>query len=364
MKYLKPISLFALTCVSAMLLLEVYVRGGRIESTLNTDVDRNIGRIRKANAQYVYYNEGMSIGEFNRYGYIGPEYHPQKPANTLRIALLGDSYTEGLYMSEERHFRSLLEEALQQKFPAKNIQLLNFGRSGFDLSDMYAYEKNFVSRFHPDVTLYLINPFDFIQRNTDPLVPYWYLENDSLELNMDFVRSNEHQSYQMMKGILQRSALLQMVKNAYNLAKSDQASSIVLDKLAPEKEDKLTHFKKNYRIEDITQQKVSQAIVNRLATRRDVVIINRDREQWPREIVRWAGVDSSRFVDMGALFTRLDQKGHDAQYWKATNQIGHWNIKTQEYVTTFLLNKLGPILQQHQKSLTPPGHTTNERAMR
>lgn len=363
MKYLTFISTFILTSLVVVALLEVYVRGGRIESTLNTDVDRKIGRVRKANAQYIYYNEGMSIGEFNEYGYIGPTYHPQKPANTLRIALLGDSYTEGLYMSEDRHFRSLLEEAMQQQFPGKNIQLLNFGRSGFDLSDMYAYEQNFVSQFDPDIVLYLIDPFDFIQRNTDPLVPYWYLENDSLKLNREFVGSSDHHSYQMVKGVLQQSALLQMLKNAYNLANSDQASSIVLDKLVPKQEDVLSHFKNNYRIEDITEQRVSQAIVRRLAARRNVIIINRGSSSWPREIVQWSGISPTRFVDMGPLFARLNRKGHQARYWKATGQTGHWNVKTQEYVTTFLLNKLSPILRGYQNGLLTGKGTYNNSAL-
>ena len=351
MKYLKSVGIFVLTGLMVMVVLEMYVRGGRIESALNTDVDRKIGRIRKPNAQYIYYNEGMSIGEFNEYGYIGPTYHPPKPANTLRIALLGDSYTEGLYMSEERHFRALLEEALQRQYPQKDIQLLNFGRSGFDLSDMYAYEKNFVAQFHPDIVLYLINPFDFIQRNTDSLVPYWYLENDSLKLNREFTQSGDHQAYQMMKGVLQHSALLQMAKNAYNLARSDQASSIVLDKLAADEEDKLTHFKQNYRIEDITKQEVSQAIIKQLAARRDVIVVNRDNEPLPREIMQWAEIDSSRFIDMAPLFTHLNKKGHRVRYWKSTNQIGHWNVKTQKHVTAFLFEKLNPILRKRHSNL-------------
>ena len=351
MKYIKFLGVFLLTTAAMMLLLEIYIRGGRIESTLNTDVDPAIGRIRKANAQYIYYNEGMSIGEFNEYGYIGPAYHPQKPAGVLRIALLGDSYTEGLYMSEDQHFRSLLEEKLQQKYPNRAIQLLNFGRSGFDLSDMYAYEKNFVAQFNPDLVLYLINPFDFIQRNTDPLVPYWYVENDSLKLNMNFAQGQAHQTYQTMKGVLQRSALLQMTKNAYNLAKSEQAPSIVLDKLLSEEED-LSHFKQNYRNEDIMQQEVSQKIISRLAARHDVIIVNRDDKSWSEKIMRWAKIDSARFIDLGNLFAHLRHDGHDAHYWKSTNQHGHWNVKTQQHVTTYLLSKLTPILQRNQSLIT------------
>ncbi len=348
MKYIKFVSVFILTVVSMMLLLEAYIRWGRIESTLNTDVDPTIGRVRKANAQYIYYNEGMSIGKFNEYGYIGPTYHPQKPSGALRIALLGDSYTEGLYMAEEQHFRALLEERLQRTYPEKDIQLLNFGRSGFDLSDMYAYEKNFVAQFEPDLVLYLINPFNLIQRNTDPLVPYWYVEDDSLKLNMNFTQGRAHQTYQMMKGILQQSALLQMTKNAYNLAKSEQASAIILDKLASE-EDELSHFKQHYRVKDITQHEVSRRIITQLSTRQDVIIVNRDSKRWPDEIMQWASVDAARFIDLGPLFAQLHEQGYNTNYWKSTNQIGHWNVKTQQQVTTYLLSKLQPILRRNQR---------------
>ncbi len=358
MKYVKFIGVFFLTTAVVMLLLEAYIRGGRIESTLNTDVDPEVGRVRRANAQYIFYNEGMSIGEFNEYGYIGPAYPPNKPTNTVRIALLGDSYTEGLYMAEERHFRSLLENALQSKYPEKTVQVLNFGRSGFDLSDMYAYEKNFVSQFSPDLVLYLIDPFDFIQRNTDPLVPYWYLEGDSLKLNMQFAQGDDHESYQLVKGFLQKSALLQMLKNAYNLAKSDQATTIVLDKLAPTPKDELGHFKDNYRTEDITSQKVSQKIIQQLSDRRDVIVINRGQKPWRSEIVRWSTVDPARFIDMGPLFVRLQEEGHKARYWKSTDQTGHWNVKTQKYVTAFLTDRLDPIIQKKDKYLANQGKTS------
>ena len=352
MKYVKFIGVFFLTVAAVMLLLEAYVRGGRIESTLNTDVDPEVGRVRRANAQYIFYNEGMSIGEFNEYGYIGPAYSPNKATNTIRIALLGDSYTEGLYMAEERHFRALLEQALQEKHPEKAIEILNFGRSGFDLSDMYAYEKNFVSKFDPDLVLYLINPFDFIQRNTDPLVPYWYLENDSLKLNMKFTEGGDHKTFQLVKGVLQKSALLQMLKNAYNLAKSEEATSIVLDKLAPASKDELSNFKKNYQFEeDIASQEVSQEIMQRLSARPDVVVINRGQNPWTSQIIRWASVNSARFIDLGPLFVRLREEGHETRYWKSTNQHGHWNVQTQKYVTAFLLDRLDTIVQQQHKFL-------------
>lgn len=350
-RYLKFIGVFAATTVLMALLLEGYVRGGRIESALNTDVDPNIGRIRKANAQYIIYNEGMAIGEFNKYGYIGPDYPRLKPDNTLRIALLGDSYVEGLYMSEERHFRTLLEASLQEKYPNKEVQILNFGRSGFDLSDMYAYENTFVEQFNPDFVLYFINPFDFIQVHKDPLVPYWDLKNDSLVLNKGFARGEKIRAYRRVKGLLQQSALLQMLKNAYNLAKSPEAFSIVLDKLAPPQDDTHQNLKKNLRVEDITKQRVSKEIMRRLTARQDAIIVNRDEEAWPREIARWANVDSVRFVDLGSLFVQLQQRGHRPRFWKSTQRTGHWNVETQEYVTAFLSNRLDSMLMQHESLL-------------
>ena len=351
MKHLKIAGIFILTVLAVMLLLEVYIRGARIESTLNTDVDLAIGRVRRANAQYIYYNEGMSIGQFNNYGYIGPAYHPQKPTNTLRIALLGDSYTEGLYMDEEQHFRALLENEIQQQYPSKNIQILNFGRSAFDLSDMYAYEKNFVSRFNPDVILYLINPYDLIQQNTDPLVPHWYLKNDSLKLNMGFKHKESLQTYQSVKGILQHSALLQMVKNSYNLFRSEKASSIIFDKLVAEEEGDYNKLKHTYQAEDIMQHEVSKKILEKLTRREEVIIVNRDEKPWPLSIMQWAGIDSRRFIDLSPLFLQLREEGNDFRYWKATNQVGHWNVTTQQYVTDHLMKELRPILNRYQSSI-------------
>lgn len=42
----------------------------------------------------------------------------------------------------------------------KKVEVLNFGRSGFDFADMYAYEERIVAPFHPNLVLYFLSEAD------------------------------------------------------------------------------------------------------------------------------------------------------------------------------------------------------------
>ena len=106
------------------------------------------------------------MGRINKYGYTGIAYPPERKKNTLRIALVGDSYVQGHYMSDKYYFGNIigrnLQTFLQQKEllsglkhqnseNTKNlklkIEILNFGIAGSNLQRMYIRFKNQVSKF-------------------------------------------------------------------------------------------------------------------------------------------------------------------------------------------------------------------------
>ena len=61
-------------------------------------------------AYYRHTKEGFSEGYFNAHGFRDYERTYERPENTFRILVFGDSYTEGLQVPLEKTFAALLEK--------------------------------------------------------------------------------------------------------------------------------------------------------------------------------------------------------------------------------------------------------------
>lgn len=98
-------------------------------------------------------DEAFGQALYNRYGLPEPERSLNKPANTYRIVVLGDSFVEALQVDRKENFCFLLEEALSKKYPGMHFEVMNFGVAGYSLGQMYLRLKNLAFKFHPDMVL-------------------------------------------------------------------------------------------------------------------------------------------------------------------------------------------------------------------
>ena len=80
-----------------------------------------------------YEREGESDVRINSDGLRDREHIKAKPADTVRIAVLGDSFSEAMHVPMEQTFWSLLERKLQEcnAFPGKRVEVINFGVLGY-----------------------------------------------------------------------------------------------------------------------------------------------------------------------------------------------------------------------------------------
>jgi hypothetical protein len=80
-----------------------------------------------------YQREGESYVRINSDGLRDREHSKAKPADTVRIAVLGDSFAEAMHVPMEQTFWSLLERKLQEcnVFPGKQVEVIKFGVSGY-----------------------------------------------------------------------------------------------------------------------------------------------------------------------------------------------------------------------------------------
>ena len=134
---------------------------------------------RNVEAQFQRTDFSVTVRQ-NRYGHPGVEYPVGKPLGKWRILLLGDSYTWGYGLDQDKTFAALLDEQL----PA--TQIINMGCSGFGTDqELLALETDGL-RFSPDVVIVVVSlPSDF-HNNTHSVQysypkPYFVIATGSLE---------------------------------------------------------------------------------------------------------------------------------------------------------------------------------------
>ncbi len=91
----------------------------------------------------------------NSRGYRGPSRPLEKPPGTVRILLVGDSYTFGVGMPEEDTIAAQLEDVLEASLP-RPVEVLNFGVPGVNLEETFEQYERFASRWEHDLVLYLL----------------------------------------------------------------------------------------------------------------------------------------------------------------------------------------------------------------
>jgi len=91
--------------------------------------------------------------QINSQGFRGREVAREKPAGTIRIAVVGDSFTFGSGVRDQHTLPAQLEQRLQEALPDHGIEVLNFGVSGYNTSHEIALLENAVLGFDPDIVV-------------------------------------------------------------------------------------------------------------------------------------------------------------------------------------------------------------------
>jgi hypothetical protein len=124
--------------------------------------------------------EGYSADRFNSTGLRDDEHPLNKPPGTFRIALLGDSATEGLQVPLRETYGKRLEQLFSTH--GLNTEVINFATSGYSTGQEVLQFESEVVRYKPDLTLLLYNRGDAVENIRKPTDfrceprPYFYLD--------------------------------------------------------------------------------------------------------------------------------------------------------------------------------------------
>lgn len=140
-----------------------------------------------------YQREGESDVRINSDGLRDREHTRAKPADTVRIAVLGDSFSEAMHVPMEQTFWSLLERKLQEcnAFPGKRVEVINFGVSGHGTAQELMTLRQKVWDYSPDMVMLAFTTYNDIYDNSRALskteeVPYFFYRNGELVYDASF----------------------------------------------------------------------------------------------------------------------------------------------------------------------------------
>jgi lysophospholipase L1-like esterase len=179
-----------------LLIVEVGLRliGYSFPLFYTTDMERGIAL--SPGAEGWYRREGRNYVRINSEGLRDVDHAKRKPANTLRIAVIGDSYAEALQVPLDKTFWAVMAEKIEQcpAYAGRRVEVINFGVSGYGTAQELITLRQKVWDYAPDIVLLAVCTGNDITDNSRALkrtdIPYFVFgEGGALTLDNSFQSS-------------------------------------------------------------------------------------------------------------------------------------------------------------------------------
>src|SRR5437016_120195 len=137
----------------ALLIVEVVLRVSGFTYFNPSIADQDVGYSLRPGAEGWWKKEGVTYVKINSHGFRDREHAIAKPPDTLRIAVLGDSYAEAFQVPLEKTFWTLMEQKLNEcpQAAKSQVEVLNFGISGFSTGRELILLQKRVWQYSPDI---------------------------------------------------------------------------------------------------------------------------------------------------------------------------------------------------------------------
>jgi hypothetical protein len=119
--------------------------------------------------------------KFNSKGLRGPERPYEKPAGRFRTLLLGDSFTDGYTVAEEKSVRARLESELAGRGCAGN-EVFNAGAIGYSTDQEYLFYNLEGRKYAPDAVVVFCSNDLYYNTTGEQGKPYFDLDGETLVL--------------------------------------------------------------------------------------------------------------------------------------------------------------------------------------
>jgi hypothetical protein len=149
--FFSKVLLLVVTIVLCVAVLEVGVRVLGMAPPMLWQPDPELGWRHIPGARARWTEEGDGQVRINALGYRDRDRSLEKPEGVFRIAVFGDSMTEGVQVDLEQTYTYLLEEKLSRANAP--VEVLNFGMNGYGpIQELLLFRRE-VSRYQPDLVI-------------------------------------------------------------------------------------------------------------------------------------------------------------------------------------------------------------------
>ena len=205
------------------LLAELVLIGLGISHPLPYEVDDLCGSRLMPGLRGHWAQEGSSDFRINSAGFRDREHALAKPPQTLRIAVLGDSYIEAFQVADEAMFSRVLERELNASplNHRQSVEVLSFGVSGWSTAQELLALRHYVWQYDPDIVLLAFLAGNDVRDNSRSLAssscrPFFDIENDELVPDIGFRThplfvSGKQPFTRLKTSLLNASRVLQLV---------------------------------------------------------------------------------------------------------------------------------------------------------
>lgn len=142
----------AVVCVATIVALELLFGAAGIGEQEYLQPDPKLGFSGIPNKRVTWRTEGFSRVQLNELGLPDVHRSLDKDPSKTRVAVIGDSYIEALQVDPDKNMCTVLERE------NKNLEVLNFGTSAYNLGQMYLRLREQVLRYHPDIVIIAMRP--------------------------------------------------------------------------------------------------------------------------------------------------------------------------------------------------------------
>jgi hypothetical protein len=227
------LALIIVAILVGILLFEIGLRLAGISYPSFYTWDEYRGFALRPGAEGWYRTEGEAYLRINSVGLRDREHTKIKPANTLRLAILGDSYAEARQVSIEQTFWAVLERELEKcsYINGRHVEVINFGVSGYGTAQELMTLRYKVWDYSPDVVLLAFLTGNDVTENlrafgSDPMRPYFVYRNGELVLDDSFRNLSAYRARQtLVAGVgywaINYSRVIQVINAAQHKIKSD-----------------------------------------------------------------------------------------------------------------------------------------------
>lgn len=186
--------------------------------------DRYRGWGLKPGISGIYNREGTAFVKINRDGFRGPEASKQKPPNTFRVAVIGDSYAEAMQVPYGETFCAVMQRHLAEcpELSGKDVQVMNFGVDGYGTAQELLTLRRQVWTYSPDAVVLEFFPGNDIRNNSvilegDQCRPFYVYRNGKLVLTGPFITSRSFRLWCMARFDYRTMSLLTLLEHAWSV---------------------------------------------------------------------------------------------------------------------------------------------------